>query len=195
MGKVSGSKISSNGGFTAEYRGIGWPGFVRVNGKPIAWERAAGLPFGRRLWTVPGCNNCGDPFGIEVGADICMMDPWKIRPENNLGETLVTVHTDVGLQIMQKTKFLIAEEKTFSQVKDALGLDDVWRKRVCASYFQGNNVSPEVERAAKADIAQRKFLEKLLTTLPRLPFICFRLLNKIVPKKRDAILQYKDPFQ
>ena len=124
-----------------------------------------------------------------------MMDPWKIRPENNLGETLVTVHTDVGLQIMQKTKFLIAEEKTFSQVKDALGLDDVWRKRVCASYFQGNNVSPEVERAAKADIAQRKFLEKLLTTLPRLPFICFRLLNKIVPKKRDAILQYKDPFQ
>ncbi len=195
LGKVSGSKVSSKGGFTAEYRGIGWPGFVRVNKKPIAWERAAGLPFGRRLWTVPGCNNCGDPFGIEVEADISMMDPWKIRPENNLGETLVTVHSDVGLKLMHQTENLVAEEKSFAQVVDALGLDDVWRKRACASYFLGNKVSPEVEQAAIADVKQRRFLETLLTKLPRLPFICFRLLNKIVSKKRDSILQFKDSVQ
>ena len=192
LAKVSGSKVSSKGGFTAEYRGIGWPGFVRINNKPVAWERAAGLPFGRRLWTVPGCNNCGDPFGTEVGADISMMDPWKISLENSLGETLITVHSDIGLQLIQHTKSLMAQEKNFAQVGDALGFGDIWRKRACVDYFLGKKVSVGVERAAKAEVAQRRFLEKTLTMLPRLPFICFRLLNKILPKKRDSILQYKD---
>ena len=192
LGKVSGSKVSHKGCFTAEYRGVGWPGFVRVNKKPIAWERAAGLPFGRRLWSVPGCDICGDPFGSEVGADISMMDPWNIRPHSNLGETLVTVHSEIGLQLVQNTKALAVEEKTFAQVEKALGFGDIWRKRVCVDYFLGNKVPNVVECAAKAEIAQRRFFEKLLTKLPRLPFICFRLINKVVPKKRDSILQHRD---
>ena len=192
LGKVSGSKISTKGDFAVEYRGHGWPGFVRINDNSIAWERAAGLPFGRRLWIVPGCNICGDPFGVEVNADISVMDPWKIRPANSLGETLVSVHSDVGLQLMRETTSLLVEEKNFSQVVDALGLEDVWRKRACASYFGNGKFSSNIELAVKAELSQRKFFERLLSFLPRLPFICFRALNKIVPSKRDAILRYKD---
>ena len=189
LAKVLGSRFSAKN-FSAEYRGIGWPGFVRINKKSIAWERAAGLPFGRRLWVVPGCDNCGDPFGTEVGADISVMDPWKISCTNDLGETLIAIHTKDGLGLVHSLPSLVTEEKDYNDVCVALGLDDVWRKRKCVDFFLGNPVPADVEKAAKLEMAQRMFLEKLLAFLPRLPFVCFRLLNKIIPHKRDSVLQY-----
>lgn len=70
-------EISENLNFSIRYRGNGWPGIVRVNESELSWNRAAQIPFGRRLWTIPGCNVCGDSFGTNVGADITLMDPWK----------------------------------------------------------------------------------------------------------------------
>lgn len=72
-----GTIVPENLIFKAQYRGIGWPGLVQINNKVLSWHRAAQVPFGRRLWTVPGCNVCGDPFGIEVNSDLSLMDPWK----------------------------------------------------------------------------------------------------------------------
>lgn len=189
LAKVSGSKISNDSTFTAVYRGIGWPGYVRINKKPIAWEHAAGLPFGRRLWLVPGCEVCGDPFGMEVKADISVMDPWVIRKENCLGETLVTVHSGMGRKLITETRNLGFEEKSYSVIEPALGLDDIRRKRQCVAYFKGDMVDSVVAKASIAELKQRKQLEWMLEKLPRLPFICYRLLNKVFPKQRDKILR------
>lgn len=189
LAKISGTSAKNKSALSTTYRGNGWPGVVRLNNKSIAYEQAAGLPFGRRLWMVPGCNICGDPFGLEVGADISVMDPWGIRKNNNLGETLVTVHTETGHKLITETENLGWEEKSYKQVEPALGLSDIWRKRACVPYFKGEKVSPIVEKAAKAEVRQRQKLEWILETLPRLPIICYRLLNKIVPKKRDLILK------
>lgn len=189
LAKVTGSKISIDSKFTAEYRGIGWPGYVRVNNKSIAWEHAAGLPFGRRLWLVPGCDICGDPFGMEVKADISVMDPWVIRKGNSLGETLVTIHTVMGRKLITETRNLGFKEKSYREIEPALGLGDIRRKRQCVAFFKGEMVDPVVAKAAKAELKQRKQLEWMLETLPRLPFIFYRLLNKVFPKQRDLILR------
>lgn len=50
---------------------------LRLQPKKIAWEKAALMPFGKKLWMVPGCNICGNPFGIDV--DITVLDPWNIE--------------------------------------------------------------------------------------------------------------------
>lgn len=91
LAKVMGTTVPKNLNFSTRYRGEGWPGIVRVRDAELPYSRASLLPFGRRLWMVPGCNVCGDPFGMESDADISLMDPWCIRSTNDLGETLVTV--------------------------------------------------------------------------------------------------------
>lgn len=93
---MMGTSVPPNLKFRPRYRGDGWPGIVRVDGFELPYSRAAQIPFGKRLWTVPGCGICGDSFGMEAGADITLMDPWTICSHNELGETLVTVHTQKG---------------------------------------------------------------------------------------------------
>lgn len=188
LSKVIGTSTKENK-FDSQYRGIGWPGIVRINDMSLSWEKAAGLPFGRRLWCVSGCDICGDPFGCEIGSDISLMDPWGIRTQNELGETLVIVHTSIGKEIMESTANLIAERKKYNEIKPALGEEDIWRKRTLIPFFKGEEVSDIVKKAGKAEIKQRKQLQWVLETLPRMPFMFYRLLNKIVPKKRDIILK------
>ena len=78
LAKMMGTSVPPNLKFRPRYRGDGWPGIVRVDGFELPWNRAAQIPFGKRLWTVPGCGICGDSFGMEAGADITLMDPWTI---------------------------------------------------------------------------------------------------------------------
>lgn len=189
LAKAMGNSIPENLIFSTRYRGEGWPGNLRVMGNQLPWNRAAGFPFGRRLWTVPGCNICGDPFGCEVGADVSLMDPWSIRQENDLGETLVSVHTVKGLDLIKNTVCLVTEEKCYEEIRPALGEKDIWRKRIMVPFFRGEKVSADVERAAKEEIKQRKQLERLLEFLPRMPFVFYRVLNRIIPKKRDLTLK------
>lgn len=189
LAKVSGSELPKDLKFSPRYRGEGWPGTLKVKSHKLLWENAAGLPFGRRLWTVPGCNICGDPFGMEVNADLTAMDPWVIREQNDLGETLITCLTDTGRNLLNEVNDLQVEEKTFSEVRPALGLEDIWRKRICVPWFLGEQTDGVTAQAAETEVNQRKQIEKLLNVLPRLPFICFRVLNRLIPKKRDAILK------
>lgn len=190
LAKVMGTTVPKNLNFSTRYRGEGWPGIVRVREAELPYSRAAQLPFGRRLWTVPGCNVCGDPFGMESGADISLMDPWCIRSTNDLGETLVTVHSENGLELIKNCKDLVVEPKSYQEIKPALGELDVWRKRSLVPYFRGENCSKDIQKAGKAEMFQRKFLMSLVETLPALPIFFYRVIFKF-PDLRNIHLKQK----
>lgn len=188
LAKVMKTSISQKNNFVARYRGDGWPGFVMLNGTKLSWNRAAQVPFGRRLWTVPGCNICGDPFGLNVAADITLMDPWIIRSPNDLGETLVIVHTNKGEDLVKRMESLNLQEKTFLDVESALGLVDIRRKQQLIPYFLDKKCRKQVEWAGRLEVFQRRVLQCVVEKLPRLPFIFYRIICKM-PDLRNIILK------
>lgn len=188
LAKIAGTKIAPDLKFTAQYRGTGWPGQVIINGHSVPWHRAAQIPFGRRLWTVPGCNVCGDPFGWQSDADISLMDPWHIRPHNAMGETLMTVNTEAGKQLVAAIDKLTVEPKTLSEVMPALGIQDIKDRQALVPYYRGMDCSRKVRLAGFADRRQRKCMEKVVTTLPKMPMLFYRCLCKL-PDLRTLILK------
>ena len=189
LAKMMGARVPENRNFFVRYRGQGWQGIVRVNEAMLPYSRAASLPFGKRLWTVPGCNVCGDPFGTNAGADISLMDPWNIRQPNDLGETLITVHTEKGMDLLRQIAKIKFDEKTFEAVMPALDLKDVWRKQQLVPFFRGIECSDIVRKAGKAEVRQRKFLRTLVETLPRMPILFYLALSRFWPDSRNRILK------
>lgn len=187
LAKIMETKIPESLKFTASYRGNGWPGIVKINKAKLSWNRAAQLPFGRRLWTVPGCDICGDSFGLEAGADISLMDPWTIRPENEWGETLIIVHSEKGFELLKNIPNLILEEKSFKEVEPALSLKDVWRKQQLVPFFRGETTEDKLVKAGKAEIKQRRLLQHIAEKMPRMPILFYRILCKF-PDFRNKIL-------
>lgn len=187
LAKIMGTKIPEKLKFSVCYRGIGWPGIVRVNESELPWNRAAQIPFGRRLWTIPGCDICGDSYGMLAGADISLMDPWGIRPQNDLGESLVTVHTEIGMDLLKKCPHLKIEMKSFKDVEKSLSLKDVWRKQQTDPYFRGFPVLSHIKKASIAEIRQRHFIKFIVENLPRMPILFYRILCKI-PDFRNRFL-------
>lgn len=187
LAKVMGRKLPADLRFTATYRGDGWPGMVRVMGGELPWSRAAQLPFGRRLWTVPGCNICGDPFGFNAGADLSLMDPWSIRTANEMGETLVTVNTPAGRELLRSITALTLEPYTYRQVAPALDEPDIRRKQVTVPYFRGLRCGLRVRIAGAMERLQRRCLSATARLLPRMPIIFYRCLCKL-PDWRKIIL-------
>ena len=188
LAKIMGANISENKEFFVRYRGLGWPGIVRVKESELPYSRAAQIPFGRRLWTVPGCDICGDSFGINAEADISLMDPWKIRLANDLGERLTIVHTEKGLNLLEKIPFLKLEKKNFNEIEKALDSKDIWRKQQLVSFFRGENCDKNIFNAGKAEQKQRKFLRSIVEKFPKMPIIFYRILCKI-PDRRNKILK------
>jgi hypothetical protein len=188
LAKSMGKSLPKDLNFIARYRGNGWPGIVSVMGAELPYSRAAQLPFGRRLWSVPGCNVCGDPFGMEVGADISLMDPWKIREKNELGETLITVHTPMGLNLLKSIDSIVLESKSYDEIELALDLKDIERKRALVPFFRNQKTSVRIKYAGKAEIFQRWLLRNLSMKLPRMPFIFYRIMCKF-PDLRNIILK------
>lgn len=117
------------------------------------------------------------------------MDPWVIKEENSLGETLVTIHSDIGRRLLYNIPHLVIDEKSYQEIFKALGEEDVWRKRETVPYFLGNNVPQLVKVAGDAELRQRVMFEKILNRIPRMPIFFYRLLNKFFPKKRDQLLK------
>ena len=188
LAKVMNTEIPENLKFSTRYRGEGWPVIVRVNESKLPWNRAASIPFGKRLWTVAGCNSCGDPFGIHAEADISLMDPWKIKEPNDLGETLLTVHTQQGLDLLHNLSDIELKEKSFKEVCPALDLKDIWRKQQLVPFFRGENCNELITKAGKAEVRQRAFLRAIVETLPRMPMVFYRALCKF-PDLRNKILK------
>lgn len=155
----------------------------------MPWNKAATIPFGRRLWTVPGCDICGDSFGVNNGADITLMDPWKIRTPNDTGETLVIVHTETGKKLLKSIDSIGLQKKTFENVKFALSLKDVWRKQQTEPFFRGEKCSKTIQNAGEAEIRQRHHIWKIVDTLPKMPILFYRLICKFYPDGRSRILK------
>ena len=182
------TRIPENLNFTFSYRGNGWPGMVKINEGKLPWHRAAQIPFGKRLWTVPGCNVCGDSYGIFAEADISLMDPWEIRSSNNLGETLITIHSNKGKEFLHTCHEIVLEPKLYNEVLPALSLKDVWRKQVTEAAFRETGCEPIYQKAAWWEMKQRTYLQKTVEFLPKLPIFFYRILAKL-PDLRNKILK------
>lgn len=186
LGKMTGESISLDKEFRFSYRGMGWPGVVQINNAALHWDIAARLPFGRRLWSVPGCRICGNPFGNNV--DLSLMDPWSIRNANDFGDTLVTVHTRQGDDLLKNTPGLIIEAKSYCEIERALGLKDIARKQALIPFFKNERCGMKVKIAGIAEQTQEWFLRTLVTVLPRLPLVVYKIINKL-PDLRNIILR------
>ena len=187
LAKIMGTKIPENLNFSTRYRGEGWPGIVKVNKSELPYSKAAQIPFGKRLWTVPGCNICGDPLGIKVNADITLLDPWNIRPNNDLGETVVVINTDAGKKLLKSIPEIVFDRKNFTEIEPSLQLKDIWRKQQLIAYFKGDECSNVIRKAGKAEVWQRIFIRKIVETLPRMPILFYSILNRL-PDLRNLIL-------
>lgn len=175
--------------FYVRYRGKGWPGSVQVGEKTILWHIAAQLPFGRRLWTVPGCNICGDPFGFNANSDLSLMDPWSIEKFGTKGETLVTVSTTTGADLLTNCESLVLKTKTYKEIEPALDLSDIRRKQALVPFFREEKCTFKIRMAGSLEKFQRASLETIIDVLPSMPILFYRILckasepfNKIIKK-------------
>lgn len=116
------------------------------------------------------------------------MDPWVIRKSNNLGETLITVHTEKGLKILKDITNIVLEAKSYTEVEPALSLKDVWRKQQLVPFFRGEKCGDKIIKAGKAEIRQRKILSSIAKKFPRMPILFYRILCK-APDFRNKILK------
>ncbi|MBP3354250.1 MAG: Coenzyme F420 hydrogenase/dehydrogenase, beta subunit C-terminal domain [Bacteroidales bacterium] len=186
--KIMDTQIPKNLKFSVKYRGEGWQGVVGINNSRITWEEAAQIPFGRRVWSVPGCNICGDPFAIGVKADISLMDPWEIRTPSDLGETLITVHSEKGEALLKslspELKFV---EIPYNEALPALGLKDVWRRQKLVPYFKGEKVSLKIKMAGIGERIQISIIKKIVTILPKMPIFVYRVIRRI-PDLRNLFI-------
>lgn len=174
--------------FKARYRGEGWPGTVTINGHSIPYGRAAQIPFGRRLWSVPGCDICADPFGINAGADLTLMDPWEICKPGNEGDTLVAVISEAGKHLIENLPMLEHAPLTYEEALPALGLTDIRRKQSLVPYYRGESCTSRIRIAGYLDKIQRRMLGHILLSLPRLPMIVYRAMCKL-PDPRNIIIR------
>jgi len=177
LAKVMGTKISIDKKFSFKYRGNGWPGKLEINNLEIDYDVAARIPFGRRLWTVPGCNICSTPFGVNV--DITLLDPWKIEKDTKLGKTLTIAHTQEGNQFLNNISEINLEIKSYAEIEDALDLNDIKRKQKLVPYFRGEACSTKINFAGHLEQFQRWYLKCIVTILPRMPIAFYKILNKI----------------
>lgn len=116
------------------------------------------------------------------------MDPWKIKEPNDLGETLLTVHTQQGLDLLRNLSDIELKEKSFKEVCPALDLKDIWRKQQLVPFFRDENCNELITKAGKAEVRQRAFLRAIVETLPRMPIVFYRVLCKF-PDLRNKILK------
>lgn len=189
IAKMAGAKIDSNDSLKVTYRGNGWPGNVEINGCKLPYSRAAQLPFGRKLWTVSGCNACSDPFGVSAESDVALMDPWEIDSDGR-SVTLCSALTDVGRKLIENTPELKASAAAFEEILPALDLSDIFRKRQLARWYNDEKVTTLTNLAGHLDKCQRKVLQSFLTASPRLPMIFYRALCKL-PDWRKLLIRYK----
>ena len=103
-------------------------------------------------------------------------------------QTLVTVHTQKGDELLQQCVSLNLEPRSFSEVEPALSLKDVWRKQVTEPVYRGRPCKKRYVRAVRAERRQQRLLRMVVEMLPRLPIICYRTLAKL-PDLRNRILK------
>lgn len=187
MAKMLRTSIDITNKFSFQYRGNGWPGSVSINKKNINYSTASSLPFGKRLWSVPGCHICGDPYAIDH-ADLTLMDPWNILKDEKIGCNLVVCHTEKGKELLQKTDCIHLTEQTFDTVEKGLSLKDIERKQQLIPFYLHQSCPIRIKLAGYSDLLQRFLYTSILEKLPRMPIVFYKIINKI-PDIRNLILK------
>lgn len=169
-----------------EYRGGNWPGQVTINGKGMKWEAVAGLPYGKRLWRVPGCRLCPHPFGI--GADLTLADPWGIDRAGEPGNTLIAVWTKKGDELLGSCReSLQIREIDKTLLPGSVTWKDIRRKRLLVDYYSGMKVPVNIRLGGLAERLQTASLETLLAHVG-LPNFAYKVLGHL-PDAADFFLK------
>lgn len=184
IAKMAGVSLNSISSLkTVSYRGNGWPGYCTFNGMSVPWGKAALMPFGKKLWSVPGCDVCGNPFGDN--SDITVLDPWIIEKENDKGENLIVVSSEKGENVLSGLSDVISRRKVpFDKVKTSLMLDDIMKKNILIPYFRRAKTSEDVICRGTSFVRFRFRLQNFLNATPRMPIFFYRVLNKLLKDKR-----------
>lgn len=183
IAKIAGVKLNTvNDVKEYAYRGNGWPGYCMFNGKTVPWGAAALMPFGKKLWTVPGCDVCGNPFGESV--DLTVLDPWIINKQNETGSNIIVVHNDSGQKVLDSILKIEKKRLDFDYVEPALMLNDIRKKNTYIPYFRGCENDPLIKSKGDAFVNQRSKLSSFLNKAPRLPLITYSLLVRLIKDKR-----------
>lgn len=179
IAKLAGEKIKYITDLkNVEYRGDGWPGICKFNGKRLPWEKAATLAFGKKLWCVHGCNICGNPYGRNT--DITVMDPWWLKVDRTLGESLFSVNSGNARILLQAlSSYIDYNAMSVSDVTPALSINVLKEKNKLIPYFRGETVSEEIRKKGDRIVRKRLLLERLLYIVPRMPNIFYRVINRV----------------
>lgn len=154
-----------------EYRSGPWPGYVQIDGKQMKWEVAAALPYGKRLWRIPGCRFCPNPFGVDV--DLTLADPWGIDRPGEPGNTLIAVWTQKGKDLLNSSQeHLVLKDIDKNLLAHSVSWKDIQRKNLLVDYYLGQKVSWNINIAGLAERMQTFFFQKLLerTVLPEFAY-------------------------
>jgi len=169
--------INNYGNTAIRYRGEGWPGTMTIQEKKMLWEKAAALPFGKRLWSVPGCRFCNHPLGSV--ADITLADPWKIVDSERKGMTMILVRSLTGKQLLDKCHGII-ELRSIAPEKAKQSVD--WQgmhlERERTDFYCGHPLSNAKRLKFKIGELQRSMYEALLISI-RFPEPIYKILNHL----------------
>lgn len=157
------------------FRGENWPGQTRICDRSIGYEDAAGLPYGKRLWTVPGCEYCTNPLGLK--ADLTLADPWGIDASGP-GRTLILVRSAAGRKLLdQSAAFLDCDRIDTEKARRSMGWKGVLRQQRIISLRKGNGNAMQSVLSA-AGRWQRSVYELFLERMVP-PTIILKILNRV----------------
>lgn len=167
------------------YRGNGWPGKVKVGKKELRYEDAAALPYGKKLWMIPGCRFCAHPLGWNV--DITLSDPWGICHKDKRGKTVIFVRTATGRDFLDSCKDkLFLKAIDIMSAKKSVDWEGIKRKQRLIAYYLREDVPCARRMVAKMADCQRVLYETILERVP-LPRFALRVINRI-PFGKNFIL-------
>jgi coenzyme F420-reducing hydrogenase beta subunit len=167
------------------YRGDGWPGKMKVGQKEINYRNAAALPFGKRLWTVPGCRFCGNPFGLN--ADITLADPWGLKTDEKYGENLIWIRTKKGEKLLECCRDnIIMKHVSLDESKKSVAWKEYQKKQVLINYYMGVSFPTLYRLLINLAQHQRSLYETLLERY-HFPRIILKIFGK-TPFLEDLVL-------
>lgn len=158
------------------YRGQGWPGKMKIGQEELEYSDAAALPYGKRLWMVPGCRFCGHPLGWN--ADITLADPWGIYSKDKYGKTMILVRTDLGRDFLKAcSDCLFLEQIQARSAKKSIDWKGIRRKQSLIPYYLGESIPKGRYLVARAADYQRLLYESILERV-YLPRLFLRIMNR-----------------
>lgn len=160
-----------------QYRGEGWPGLVRLGERAEPYKKMAAFPYRQRLWRIPGCRSCPDPFCLD--ADISVADPWGIDQDSPTGRSMLAVWTAKGTALLESCgETLCSEKTTVEAMLPSVDFDGILCKSKLAAYYAGKKVSMRTRIAGTIERGQIGLLEILDKIFP-IPEVCYRILTRI----------------